>query len=537
LDTRNYQTQLERQLPKLKQSGSRETMIEKESESQKEKLTLKIIRTISDGNQKKSEHRVSKQPETRHPLYRVLSKTNVSSNESETQPKTVNTLILRRDESVGKSSKKSHLDDTASETSEISTVSTAESNRSVSKKKSSREPTVKRAAQSERKEEQPLMKKVCKGDEPEAPHSPLLVEVPPPRPVGRPRIRSRSVHDENLLVVSASSSSIPAGTDEIHSLRGDEESPASIRTKARSRSLNRRESQELIGERNKKQRRMSAHVITQSESIAPRRLSMCSNSSKRSYKKSIDCTIKRRKSSTIKDFPVIEVKAEPISDTEEVIERDQITVSDIGSLVGSGRSKTIVLLTSESEDSHQGMRARKSFPNSAPNSRPESTQSAHSQPQIRNQNAMVCIPQQFSRVQNGNLTIMNGTASNRSSIAYERIPVDTANIPRLVPKPTGVFSGDQNNFQVETGSVSALFSENAHRMTDYFKSLLIDTIGAVSSGIPAAEVTLLRLETEKLKLQIQKIKGDHAIALERLKDSHMEDIRTIRVAYGNIFKY
>lgn len=344
------------------------------------------------------------------------------------------------------------------------------------------------------------------------------------------------------MIVSASHIKIPAGTNEIHTLK--ETSPVVVksvpsRTKNRSRSFHRSRSNEkdpLKG----KQRRMSAHASTKSEPVQSisvlRRPS--STASKKPRQKSTD-----QSTMTSGDFAeIVMIKSEPVSDVEEeIMERHQITINDIAEIVGNsnpGKHKTILISTSDnSDDSYQGSRARKSFPNSVASSRSASRQSDHSHTH------MVRIPQVFPselrsseqhQQVNGNspAPLSMRRKSRRVSVVVERGP--SANLPRLVPKPTGVFTADGSSFQLETGAVSALFSENAHRMTDYFKSLLVDTIGAVSSGIPTAEITLLRLETERLKLQIQKLKTDHNVNSERLKREHMEEIRILRSAYGEI---
>lgn len=203
MDAKNYQAQLERQLPKLKLSGCREQSIsEKENESviQKEKLTLKIVRT-SDSNQKNAENRTphSKQPEReRHPLYRVLSKPDVDTNENETQLKVVNPIIIRRntrEESLGKVPKRSRLDqDTASETSE-SNLSTTGSSKSSSRKKPMREPpkrskSVKNVEKNPSEPEQPAPKRIALPKNTEDQYSLLLEEVPSTKLTRRQRVRS-----------------------------------------------------------------------------------------------------------------------------------------------------------------------------------------------------------------------------------------------------------------------------------------------------------------------------------------------------------
>lgn len=202
LEAKNYQVQLERQLPKLKLSGCREQSIsEKENESviQKEKLTLKIVRT-SENNQKIATPH-SKQPEReRHPLYRVLSKPDVDTNENETQQKVVNPIIIRRntrEESLGRASKRSRLDDTASETSE-SNLSTTGSNKSASRKRPMREPpkrskSVKNVEKNQSEPERSVTpKRVAMHKNSEDPHVLLLEEVPSTKLTRRQRVRSVS---------------------------------------------------------------------------------------------------------------------------------------------------------------------------------------------------------------------------------------------------------------------------------------------------------------------------------------------------------
>lgn len=192
-------------MPKLKLSGCREQSIsEKENESvtQKEKLTIKIVRT-SEGKQNNAENRTphSKQVEReRHPLYRVLSKPDVDTNENETQQKVVNPIIIRRntrEESLGKASKRLRLDDTASETSE-SNLSTTGSNKSASRKRVMREPpkrtkSVKNVEKNQFEPEQVVTpKRVAMLKNSEDQLEVLLDEVPITKQTRRQRVRSVS---------------------------------------------------------------------------------------------------------------------------------------------------------------------------------------------------------------------------------------------------------------------------------------------------------------------------------------------------------
>lgn len=553
MDPKNFQIQLEKQLPKLKSNNVQHPVTDKESDApHKEKLTLKFIRTSEVTKNAEKASKVAEKE--RHPLYRVLSKADsVETEVLNNTPKIASRRNTHDSEKSSKSVKKPRVVDRLfSETSE-SNVSTNESLKSLPHKKTPRGPA-KRKKSSKSVEtspiEEPEPKRFCPPepvitDDVEQ----LLEEIPAPKPIKRPRHRSRSTHEDvTPLVVSATNNKIPAGTDEIHTLRESPVASGQTRVKNRSRSFNRSQSQEKEPGK-KKQRRSSAHPTSRDEeevpsiSILRRRLSSASATSKgglSSRQRSIDAP------PSIHEFPPvssIEIKSEPTSDVEEIIETDQVTVNDIAELVSDHGAKKTTINISTSDNSndslqHQASRARKTFPNTI-SSRPSSREGS----QNRSQNPMVLIPQAFGAANNQNQQqaaqgrkvngqTLSAPGSRRNSRASTAAETPPQILPRLIPKPAGVFTQDGTNFQIETGSVSALFSENAHRMTDYFKSLLIDTIGAVSSGIPSAEITLLRLENERLKLHAQKTKNDHNLAIERMKKEHMDEIRVLRVAYG-----
>jgi regulator of replication initiation timing len=268
----------------------------------------------------------------------------------------------------------------------------------------------------------------------------------------------------------------------------------------------------------------------------------------------------------------IEIKEEPISDDEDIVQRNQLTLSDVPDLVNNdtGKRKTILISTSDnSNDSlqNQNSRARKSFPNTI---LPQALQ-------IRNSHTMVCIPKVFSpssssfanqgsasstttttstivqdqplsseNVSNGSISnnsnseksVINGVhETNDANSENAIVGINEANrrdLPRLVPRPSGVFTSEGNSFQRESGAISALFSENAHRMTDYFKSLLVDTIGAISSGVPIAENVLLKLEIEKLKEQLKTLKTENQLKLEKIRKDHADELKSLKTSYGEI---
>lgn len=540
MDPKRFISQLENQLPKWKNKRNQQITVDKEAVvPQKEKLTLKLIRT-SDVT--KSAEKTSKvlNHQDRHPLYRVLS--NADPSESEKSPKSPSRRTTIDSEKSARSAKRTNKR-VHSEASE-SNMSTTESIKSLSGKKN-RDPSKKRKTQKTNGQEEPEQIR----PRPPAPPTPnenveeqLLEEIPTPKPVKRIRNRSRSTHpnDEAMpLIVSAKKPAIPPGTDEIHTLR---EGPGGApRAKNRSRSLNRAASHERESGK-KKARRSSAHPSSRSTepdteplphelSILRRRLSQSSTTSasrgrRPSRQKSIDAPPSNH------EFPSIEIKSEPTSDIEEVLETSQVTINDIREIVGDNSRKRKTILISTSDNSNDGslhsMRARKTFPNTIP-SRSESRESS----MARSQNPMVYIPQTFStNNMNGHATSSSAPASRRNS----RVSVSTEvpqDLPRLTPKPRGVFTQDGTNFPLESGAVSAVFSENAHRMTDYFKQLLIDTIGAASSGIPSAQIALLKLENEKLQNLLKNTKVECTLQVERLKQEHLDEIRVLRAAYGN----
>lgn len=527
-------------MPKLKNHCA-QTSTEKDIDTpQKEKLTLKFIRT-SDVN--KSAEKTSKLTEKeRHPLYRVLSKA-----DSETEP--TKGATRRNTIDSQKSSKSARRSRLQSETSE-SNVSVTESLNSLSHKKTPRGPGKRKKKTVEQNLEEPDPKRLCPPaslvDDVE---EQLLEEIPTPKSAKRVRNRSRSTiqnEEEMPLVVTVGNAKIPAGTDEIHTLREDSTTNLAPRTKNRSRSLHRTKSHEK-DPNDKKTRRSSAHPTSGASveteelfrpevSLLRRRLSQASSTSTALSKGGNSSRQRSLDAPSAHEFPQIlpiEVKSEPPSDIEEVVETNQVTVSNIEELVADngGKRKTILITSDNSNDSH-AIRLQQGLQSSVSSS---SRSGSRENSQARSQNPMVYIPHVFAtNSEENSARNINGHTSAPSSRRNSRHEATTTALPRLIPKPSGVFTQDGTNFQLETGAVSALFSENAHRMTDYFKSLLIDTIGAVSSGIPTAEITLLRLENEKLKQHAQKTKNEHNLTIERMKKEHMDEIRVLRNAYGEM---
>lgn len=593
MDPDNLQKQLENQLPGMKKD-SREQGNEKEVDgNQKEKLTLKIVKT-PDGTQTIEQKTPKVIEKDRHPLYRVLSKNEENSENGESR---VKAIILKRNtqsDTEKSKTKRFRTDDSASETSE-SNMSLPEG-RINSRRKSVRD--VLKRKKSVKNVDQLLIspepsKKKNKSGEIEDEND-LLEEVPAPKPFKRSRNKSFLQDIEAPLIVAANFKNVPPGTNEIHSLR---ESPT-VRTKQRSRSFHRSRSSEKDLLRNEKiPRRLSANpgsssnredvgsitIERASQSLPPqprkdailrRSLSQVRSSTP---KKSSNSNSRRTSVNEFYDKNII-IKDEPITDEEEIVERNQVTLSDIADLVNdssSGKRKTILISTSDnSNDSfpNQSSRARKSFPNPIITRLPDPSQTQ----QIRSLNAMICIPQVFSPLDtsaiqdqselsivsyqpnHGSSRLPNGihekgneeslltrnNSQRRISVNPSSLAVDYTessmisdsqnNFPRLIPKPTGVFTSEGNTFHRESGAISAIFSENAHRMTDYFKSLLIDTIGAISSGVSVAENVLLKSDVEKCKQQLHNLKAENQLKLEKLQKEHSDEIKNLRFSYGNI---
>lgn len=78
--------------------------------------------------------------------------------------------------------------------------------------------------------------------------------------------------------------------------------------------------------------------------------------------------------------------------------------------------------------------------------------------------------------------------------------------PKLAPRPAGPLRSEGDYvFPTEAGPVSKLLAENAHKMTDFFRSVIEDTLSDMSKSQNAeAKVRLLELELEKLKYTHEK---------------------------------
>lgn len=130
-------------------------------------------------------------------------------------------------------------------------------------------------------------------------------------------------------------------------------------------------------------------------------------------------------------------------------------------------------------------------------------------------------------VQTSNHAFVNG--QHRRQSVYNQ-----PNPPRLAPRPQGVFTYDGSSFNRDTGPVSRMFSDNAHRVTDFFKNVLIETVTAFAPDVPAAENLMLRSENEKLQREMQSTKSDCQQKMQELRREHQDETETLKRHYGKL---
>ncbi|GAB0100416.1 hypothetical protein DMENIID0001_164560 [Sergentomyia squamirostris] len=106
--------------------------------------------------------------------------------------------------------------------------------------------------------------------------------------------------------------------------------------------------------------------------------------------------------------------------------------------------------------------------------------------------------------------------------------------PKLVPKPAGTFQSNGNAvFPSEAGPTCQLLVANSHKMTDFFRSVIEDTLGDLANnGCLDAKVKILEVEIEKLKnahsKEILQLKKSTDLLISELKNSiEVEKTRVI----------
>lgn len=102
-----------------------------------------------------------------------------------------------------------------------------------------------------------------------------------------------------------------------------------------------------------------------------------------------------------------------------------------------------------------------------------------------------------------------------------------------MPRPQGVFVNDGSSFSRDVGPVSRLFTDNAHRISDFFKTLVVDTVSSFAPEVPAAENLLLRGENEKLHRELQLMKTECQQKLHEIKREHQEEVDSLKRTFGN----
>lgn len=173
-----------------------------------------------------------------------------------------------------------------------------------------------------------------------------------------------------------------------------------------------------------------------------------------------------------------------------------------------------------------------------------------------------------NRIANANATSFSGSLSNNSSrrnsinsapvfINGQRFATQSNaaqqrnqnqdHLPRLIPRPMGVFSSDGTTFTRDNGPVSRMFTDNAHRMSDFFRNVLMETVSSFAPEVPTAENLMLRAENEKLQREIQstkadcqqkmqEVKSDCQMKMQELRREHQDEIETVKKEFGKFLK-
>lgn len=147
---------------------------------------------------------------------------------------------------------------------------------------------------------------------------------------------------------------------------------------------------------------------------------------------------------------------------------------------------------------------------------------------------------------NSNPVYINGQrVSIQSSNVAQQRSQNQDSLPRLVPRPQGVFSSDGTTFNRDVGPVSRMFTDNAHRMSDFFRNILMESVSAFAPEVPTAENLMLRAENEKLQreiqltkadcqLKMQEVKSDCQVKMQELRREHQDEIETVKKELGKL---
>lgn len=131
----------------------------------------------------------------------------------------------------------------------------------------------------------------------------------------------------------------------------------------------------------------------------------------------------------------------------------------------------------------------------------------------------------FATISSGMLTDQLASAVTES---IARTP------PKLTSRPTAPLRSDGDTlFPSEAGSVCRTLMENAHRMTDFFRSVIEDTLSDIANTTnPEAKIKLLEMELEKTRFahakELMELKANTDTLLNEMKKSmEKERVRTI----------
>lgn len=96
--------------------------------------------------------------------------------------------------------------------------------------------------------------------------------------------------------------------------------------------------------------------------------------------------------------------------------------------------------------------------------------------------------------------------------------------PKLTSRPTAPFRSDGDSCDFASGPVTKTLIENAHKMTDFFRSVIEDTLlDLANTTSPEAKIRLLEMEIEKLKQshakEITELKANTDALLNEMKKS------------------
>jgi hypothetical protein len=118
---------------------------------------------------------------------------------------------------------------------------------------------------------------------------------------------------------------------------------------------------------------------------------------------------------------------------------------------------------------------------------------------------------------------------NQSNFSHQR---PLPELTRIAPRPQGVFSNDGSLFNRDVGPVSRMLTDNAHRISDFFRTVLVDSISAFAPDTPSAENMMLRAEKEKLQRDMQVTKSECQQTMHQLRQEHNEYLETIKKKHG-----